>query len=334
VKEQRLLSRPFDGASASFVGEEQVLLSDVPNGPSWSASQSGVLAYLRAETQERRLSWYRRDGTPMAPLVAEALRNMNPRLSPDERYVGFQDERGVKVFEFERGVTTDLSMAERGQRAIWSADGRRVFIDVVRDGKRTVVERAADGRPGETVRLQWDWTQPAGLLDVAKSGLSLLLEPKETVLVTPDGRRVPFSAERLLTGSFSPDGRWVVSSLRVGQRREVVALPVPPEAGGIPNASRVQISVAGGVQPMWSRNGREIFYVAPDRKMMAVPVDVVGVALRPGAPQALFDTRMTGTDDRNYDVATDGQRFLIAQAPPAGSQAQVSVIVNWPRLLR
>jgi len=335
VRQRQILVRPFDAAAAAFTGDERVVVDGVPNGPVWTAAPNGLFAFLRGETAQRRLAWYDRDGT-MAGVLAESGLISNPRLSPDERTIAFARDQRTLVHEIARGLTTEL-MAERAVRPVWRPDSRRLFLDTVRDGKRLAIEKAADGSPGETVRFQWNGPAPAGVLDVTRDGRWLLvLEDQGTTLVSAlgDNKRVPFSPERLLGASFSPDGRWVLVTLRTGGRFEVFAVPVPAEVAG-PTAStaRVQISVAGGTQPLWSRNGREIFYVGPDLRMMAVPVEREAGTLNPGVPQALFETRLTTGADRQYDVAADGQRFLVAQAPPTGAQAQVSVLVNWQRLL-
>ena len=94
-------------------------------------------------------------------------------------------------------------------------------------------------------------------------------------------------------GSISPDGRWLLYSSVPATRREVLVQSVPKEAGGSPNAAgKWQISTAGGGQPAWRADGKEIFYVAPDGMMMAVPVESGENFFRPGAPKPLFQTRL------------------------------------------
>jgi len=137
-------------------------------------------------------------------------------------------------------------------------------------------------------------------------------------------------------GSISPDGRWLLYSSVPATRREVLVQSVPREAGGSPNAvGKWQISTAGGSQPAWRTDGKEIFYVTPDGMMMAVPVESGGDLFRPGTPMPLFQTRLDlNSDMREYDVTPDGQRFLLNQHLPDYPDSPITVVFNWPKLLQ
>lgn len=123
---------------------------------------------------------------------------------------------------------------------------------------------------------------------------------------------------------FSPDGRWVAYTSNESKRYEVYVQPFPAGSG------RWQISTEGGAQPQWSRSGRELFYLAPDRKLMAVPIRS-GAGFEPGSPRALFQTEVTGlVDARNhYVVAADGERFLVNTVVEEPPSAPINVVVNW-----
>jgi hypothetical protein len=126
---------------------------------------------------------------------------------------------------------------------------------------------------------------------------------------------------------LSPDGQWLLFSSSV-VRPEVFVQSVPPERGG-----KWQISTAGGGNAVWRSDGKEIFYLAPDGKMMSVGVDSNGNSFRQGTPTPLFQTRMAPTPLREYDVTRDGKRFLL-NAPIADSAEEpITVIVNWPKLV-
>ena len=143
-------------------------------------------------------------------------------------------------------------------------------------------------------------------------------------------------------GSFSPDGRWRLYSALEKGRWDAFVRPVPPAVLGITGTraaapfSAVQISSAGGVQPLWRSDGKEIFYLARSGMMMAVPVEIGEAAVRPGAPVALFPTSlgMLISFSREYEVSADGKRFLMP-VPALDMQVDtpITVIVNWPRLL-
>jgi hypothetical protein len=110
---------------------------------------------------------------------------------------------------------------------------------------------------------------------------------------------------------------------------------VPKEVGGSRDLSgKWQISTAGGTQPVWRGDGKEILFLAPDGSMMSVAIEPGAPAFRPGVPKRLFPTRLnTGTGLRNYDVTADGQRFLLNEPVADADNVPITVIVNWPKLL-
>jgi eukaryotic-like serine/threonine-protein kinase len=141
-------------------------------------------------------------------------------------------------------------------------------------------------------------------------------------------------------GTISPDGRWLLYSSVPAARREVLVQSVPKGVGGAASAvGKWQISTAGGSQPTWRADGKEIFFVAPDGMMMAVPIESGENFFRPGAPKPLFRTRLafdpgsTNLVAREYDVTSDGQRFLLNQHVADSTDAPITVVVNWPKLL-
>jgi hypothetical protein len=169
-----------------------------------------------------------------------------------------------------------------------------------------------------------------------------VLQPKggnaETLLRNDRDRKlVHFPAEAYAAdGAISPDGKRILYS----SRNEVFQQPLPKEDGTAEgNEGKIQISKAGGAQPLWRPDGKELFYLAPDGTLMAVPVEAApSGAFHPGTAKELFNTHVQ--NDRSgrryeidYDVTRGGQRFLInvplteSQAPP------ITLIVNWPKLL-
>jgi Tol biopolymer transport system component len=128
-------------------------------------------------------------------------------------------------------------------------------------------------------------------------------------------------------GQFSPDGRWVAYGSNESGRQEVYVRPFPKSDG------QWQVSTAGGIWPRWRRDGKQLDYIAPDGKLMAAPISVNGATLEPGAPVALFQTRIVGGGTnidlgRQYDVASDG-RFLINVATDEATASPITVIQNW-----
>ncbi len=134
-----------------------------------------------------------------------------------------------------------------------------------------------------------------------------------------------------LQGQFSPDGKWVSYASNESGRNEVYVQPFPP------TGARLQISTEGGTDARWRGDGQEIFYLAPDRTLMAVPLSSSGNTVRPSTPQALFKTTGTGPSGVgirfHYAVSHDGKRFLIHTDPGQSSPARMVVVLNWTALL-
>jgi hypothetical protein len=144
-----------------------------------------------------------------------------------------------------------------------------------------------------------------------------------------DGKTVPLTeAASVPTASISPDGLWVVYEMRLGGSSDVFVRGVPREVNPSAVDAKRQISAGGGVQPVWSRDGKEIFYLTEDRTVVSVPVETTGGVFRTGAPRPLFKI----SEDSSFDVTSDGQRFLVGRNV-ADRDPPVTVIVNWPKLL-
>lgn len=166
--------------------------------------------------------------------------------------------------------------------------------------------------------------------------------PRRRILLAPwpEGKSVPVvDGESLSDGSLSPDGRWLLYTFAPGGGRpEVFIQSLPKEAGGSPSAvGKWQIST-GGTNPVWGADGKEIFYLALDGKLMVVPVESGENFFRPRAQRPLFQTglnlRQGGQLVRDYDVTSDGQRFLLPQPVGDTGDIPITVIVNWPQLLK
>ena len=132
-------------------------------------------------------------------------------------------------------------------------------------------------------------------------------------------------------GRFSPDGRWVAYTSNKSGKFEVYIRPFP-KAGG-----EWKVSTSGGSRAVWRRDGKELYYIAPDSALMAAPVET-GEELKVGAAQPLFPTRLaTGFGSllsRNYDVSADGQRFLVANLTEQAAAPRLTVITNWLKALQ
>ena len=126
-------------------------------------------------------------------------------------------------------------------------------------------------------------------------------------------------------GQFSPDGHWVAYTSNESGPSEIYVIPFPPSPGG----GRWRVSQGGGVMPRWRRDGRELFYISPDSRMMAVDVGTSPV-FRSGTPRALFQTDMIDTRIRtgpmSWDIAPDGRFLIISES---SVDTSIALVLNW-----
>ena len=127
---------------------------------------------------------------------------------------------------------------------------------------------------------------------------------------------------------FSPDAGWLAYASDESGRFEVYVQPFPGPG------SKSQVSTAGGWQPRWRRDGRELFYREPGGRFMAVPVTVTAGSFDAGTPQPLFELRPTATPGTQYDVTADGQRFIVGVPVHPEGTSPLTLVTNWPALLQ
>jgi len=218
---------------------------------------------------------------------------------------------------------------------LWSPDGRRVIFTSSRSGPFGLYEKSASGAGDEQLLA----TETGNPLSWSSDGRFLLYaraDPKTgtDLWVLPlTGERKPLAVVQTAMdqpgGEFSPDSRWLAYESNESGRMEVYVQPFP-EAGG-----KWQASMAGGTQPRWRRDGKELYYVAPDARLMAVPVAVSpdGKTLDLGVPAPLFRTRLASgagvTAGRpEYAVAPDG-RFLMNTVVEDTAPSLITIVLNW-----
>jgi hypothetical protein len=127
-----------------------------------------------------------------------------------------------------------------------------------------------------------------------------------------------------LYGHFSPNGHWIAyTSNEAGGTNQVYVQGFPISGG------KWQISRDSGSQPRWSRDGKELFYVSADSKLMVVPVKADPSSFEPGVPRVLFDLHTTRIVADNFDVSGDGQKFLINNVVEEATSPPATVVLNW-----
>lgn len=342
VREATLFAQPFDEGSARLAGEPLPVAENVhyffgPGLASFSASQTGVLAY-QAAAPTSRLVWLNRAGRETDTLGQPAVLN-GFRISADGQNVAaaIEDKRygtsDVWVFELQRGVSTRLHFDPVDEKSpIWSADGSKVLYRSDRKGVPDIYEIGVGVLESERRLLDQPGVQQPE--DVSRDGRFLVYcnntqktAPEIWLLpLVGDPKPMPWLQTRFAERSprFSPDGRWIAYESDESGDPEVYVART--EGGG----EKRRLSPAGGRLPRWRQDGKEMYYVTPNGSLMAVPI-APGTRLEAGTPVQLFHVEAV---IESYDVTPDGSRFLVSMPSEKLRESPIHVIVNWPATLK
>jgi len=354
ARDGKIFAVPFDLERREVTGAplqvvDNVMMSNNTGAAHYAISQRGDLAYVPGgvEGGNRTLVWVDRSGKT-EPLPLKPASYLYPRIAPDGRSVALEIEgpnHDFYFYDFARTVLSKVTTDGMSHNPVWSPDGKELAYRSWAAGGMTM------------------W-----LMNADRSGTPRRLDPKGTrqspVTFSPDGKFLSFdqndpqtfadawlmpldggearaiSHSKFGEGSakFSPDGRWVAYSSDESGKLEVYVQPFP----GL--GPKIQISNAGGSDPMWRRMGGELYYREGD-KMMMVTVVTSGSELKASAPKMLFkgnyyegtgaSCEMGGPSAANYDVTPDGQRFLMVRDDSkAGFGTSAIVVLNWAEELK
>ncbi len=348
VREQSLMAQPYDTSKIAVVGDafpvaEQVDYSSSRLSGYFSASRNGVLAYASGGLSEGlQITWFDRSGKVVGT-VGKLADLQTPRLSPDGKMIATDRRdpssrnRDIWIHDLIRGTEQRLTFANNNTEPVWSPDGKRVAY--VRRNDDKVVAKAADGTGEEEIMdgvdkflRPMDWTRDGGFLLLAtgnanpKTGNDVLALPL-TGKNASDRKLIPVKTSEFeeFHARLSPDGRWLAYQSNQSKRTEVYVVPFPATASG-----EWQVSVDGGRLPVWSRDGRELYFVNGP-KLWAVEIKP-GAQFQAGVPKPLFDVRV-GTSNPSYDVSADG-RFLFATPVESTATVPMTVVLNWQAALK
>jgi eukaryotic-like serine/threonine-protein kinase len=346
-RERSLMAQSFDAKGMHVTGEPFSIAEEVQYFPQhygalFSVSENGVLLYqARSTSGVSQLVWFDRSGKEMGSLGAPA-NQANPRISQDGKRVALDiidpqiGNMDIWIYESSGGVATRFTSDPAFEAdPIWSPDGSRIVFFSNRKGGPDLRQKSSSGAGSEEVVLHsesskypTDWS-PDGRFILyrafdAKTNLELWVQP-----FGGDRRPIPFLKARFGAdlGQFSPDGRWVAYASNESGKWEIYVAPFPGPG------SNWKVSSAGGSEPRWRRDGKELFYLAPDEKLMAVEVKE-GSTFSADAARPLFQTRrrehISSNDLFSYDVSADGQRFLVNTDIGEVTSPPLTVVLNWP----
>jgi hypothetical protein len=355
LREQTLLAQRFDEERLELTGEALPVAEHVTTGGqtemagAFSASETGVLAYQTGPVEVgtpqagtiTRPVWFDRSGKRIG-MLAEQARYGDLELDPGGTRVAMsvfdvsRRTRDIWLVDVARELRTRFTF-DRGDElaSIFSRDGSRIVFNARRKGPLDLYVKASNGvGPEEELladaldKIPFDWSVDGRFVlfgaITAKAGADLWVLPLDG-----DRKALPFLQTPSWDGParFSPNGRWIAYGSDESGRNEVYVAPFPRREG------KWQISTAGGSWPRWRRDGKELFYLAPDGKLMAATVHGDGSAFAVDAVRPLFDTRLGGLRYA-YDVSPDGQRFLVNTIVEEVTTAPITLVVNWPASLK
>jgi serine/threonine protein kinase/Tol biopolymer transport system component len=338
-----LVAAPFDPDRRAIVGPEVVIVDGVRTEaegvsphPQAVVSGEGTLVYAPGGAADMTTPvWVDRRGriqsTGMPP---RSYRTMS--LSPDGRLLAIviaRETNDLWVQDLQRGTLTRRTSGIPVAVVNWTADGQRIVFGSRRDGQRQAFSVRRDGGADPEPYVAGDGQAAAGapspdgqFVATFKGGAGMGMDLWVLPLRKGDAARLFLQTRFDEVGpAFSPDGRWIAYVSDESGRYEVYVRPFPARDG------KWQVSVDGGEEPRWSRDGAELFY-RNGRTWMAAAV-TLNPAFTAKTPARLFEGHYANVGGRSYDVAADGRRFLVLQASNTAAVTQLNIVLHWEQQL-
>ena len=341
-RDNALVAQRFDLHTYALSGEPRIVSDAVQYFPQTNLAVFTVVGKtLVAQTSsgkgasKSQLIWFDRHGKQVGTVGPPEL-VANPKLSPDGRRVAVDqtdtDGRHVNIWIHE--LTSDAA-ARIGfgpwleQVTVWSPDGKQVIYTANEKLFFSLYMKNADGS-GSAQNIMDFGTPQQGPWDWSRDGKYVLARKDRELwyMTMPDRQTRPLlqSPWLIRNAQFSPDGKFVAYASSETGNWEVYVSPFPGFG------SKWQVSRGGGEEPRWRRDGKELYYLAPDGRLMAAEVKT-GTGFEAGFPSGLFVTHtrqpISAMDFFSYDVTPDGQKFLVNTKVDTSNSAPLSVILNW-----
>jgi hypothetical protein len=346
LRQGTLMAQPFDARRLEPSGEAVPIAEQVGSYIDYglfSASTNGVLVYRSGSGLDYQLRWLDHQGKVLGT-VAEPGRYNSLALSPDGKRLAVSRTNpdntpnwDVWLLDLERNTSTRLTYDQvRATFPVWSADGSSVIFDAVRQGESNLYLKSANGAGDERLLLKstagyqyaTSWSRDGRFLLYTEENP----QTKSDLWVLPlqdDRKPIPFLRTKFneSSGRLSPDGRWIAyTSDESGSDQIYVRQFSADSAQGSGDAEdKWLISKRGGTDPRWRGDGKELFYVASDGKLVSVDISAKPV-FKAGVPRPLFQLP---PGVLGFEVTADGERFLIDTPVALNAPAPFTVVLNW-----
>ncbi|MFB3828508.1 MAG: protein kinase [Bryobacteraceae bacterium] len=348
-----ILAQRFDPRRGRLEGEAVPLADAVfraaflPTG-AWfpfSVSGSGALAFiLGARLGNSRLEWVDEAGKPLGEL-GEPADYSNPALSTDGRQlaVGIRNPatktRDIWIFDVARGTRRRFTSDPADDfNPVWSPDGARIAFSSDRKGVRDLYIKDLAGGQEQVLyespsRKSAEHWSPDGKYLIFNEYPKAQADQRLCALPVGDGaerRPLPLTREPYASaeGAVSPDGRYLAYRCSDSGAVEVCVQTFP--AADV----RSQVSTSGGTDPHWSADGKQVYYLAGSQRLMVAAVSLRGGRFEVSTPRELFEVAVPGEGRNRFLVDSPRRRFLVNTLTRQGDQGAVSVLVNWPTMLK
>ena len=341
---RNLLAHPFDAGTLSFTAEPVSIADDVGYDPAFSrlvkfsVSETGLLAYEGGGIEKSELLWFDRRGELIGS-VGTPANYLNLYLSSDDRKLAVSrtnertDTRDLWQYDLDSDREYPFTVNPASDFSpLWSPDDTEIIFSSSRAGRYDIYSQPAAG--GTEAELLWETEGTKLVRDWSADGRFVVFEDMQAnvdlwILDLESTQAAPFRETEYheYFGRLSTDMRWIAYSSNATGIFEVWVERFP--VSGEPWL----VSSGGGFQPIWHPDGRELFYISPDGKLMSVEIVRSDTTFVTAAPIELFPTRVSMAtvnppDSLNhYDVGADAERFLIASQPEA--TRTIVVVANW-----
>jgi eukaryotic-like serine/threonine-protein kinase len=334
-----LMQQHFDPDSLELTGDatpiaENVLRNTGIGRADFSLSATGALMFRSTSNMANQFAWFDRAGK-MLETVGPRGSYRTPDLSPDGKRLAYTDitQGDIWIFDLVRQTSSRFTASPGSETApAWFPDGTKIAY---RSDQGGLFEKDVSGTGTERRLLNENISGPSQVSPDSKWLLYFAtpLGQSMDIFVLPTvGPRTPMAIVHTqfpeMEPQFSPDGRWLAYASSETGRNEIYVQPFPT------TGSRWPVSNKGGRQPLWRADGKELFFVADDRRFYAVDISQKTGSFDYGVPHFLFEMRANVFNTRNsYIPSPDGQRFLVNTILEE-DDAPIKVVHNWQAALK